>query len=212
MSLFGGKGEAGKSQVTQRQISTGRDNAVNHGGEQLVGNGDLTVFREGSKQIVVQSGPVSPLVVLMDRLAEEIRKDERVQNFVATLQLYLEHFSHDGIDGLENKLIHAGRKGQVVKALQKKELFARLLDEYSMFDSAQNIFAYVLSRMEADFEAYVLPNLGQMGTVDIDRIIYERLILPPAHDAPVGVFTLNPALTAGMVYWLAEKCYIRWHP
>lgn len=202
----------GQGQVSQKQVDIGRDNNVNVGGQQTITNVDQsTNFGPGSQQIVINSGPSSSLVALMERLADEIRRNEHVQNFVAELQLYYEHQSYDGIDGLENKLQHAGRASQISKAIRKKELFVRLLDDFSMFDSAQHVFVHVLSKMEADFDAYVLPHLGQMSDADIDVLINERLITPATHQGVVGAFTLNAAITAGMVYWLAEQCFIRWH-
>jgi hypothetical protein len=192
-------------ELTQKNIKAGRDNIVNNVDQQ-------TIFEAGAQQVVVKHMGVSPISAWMERLADEIRRDVRVQDFVATLQFYQEHHSHDGIDGLEPKLKHAKRAAQVSKAIRKKELFVRLLDEFSMFDSAQHIFAYVLSKMDTDFEAYVLPNLGKVTDGEIDIIINERLITPATHEATEGAFSLNAAVTSGMVYWLAEQCYIRWHP
>ena len=191
--------------ATQRHVNVGGDNNVTNIDHQ-------TVLEIGGTQSDVPPGHVSPIAVWMERLAEEIRRDVRVQDFVATLQFYQEHHSHDGIDGLEDKLKHAGRTAHLRKAVRKQELFARLLDEFSMFDSAQQIFAYVLSKMDADFDAYVVPNLGKLTDGEIDVIINERLIMPATHEASVGAFCLNAAITGGMVYWLAEKCYVRWHP
>jgi len=100
---------------------------------------------------------------------------------------------------------------EISLALRKKELFTRLLAKYSMFDSAQQIFAYLLSKIEQDFRSYVLPNLAGSSSGDVDYLFGQYLIGPCANEIKSGVFCLNAAIAAGMIYWLAEQCYIRWH-
>jgi len=96
-------------------------------------------------------------------------------------------------------------------ALRKKELFVRMLSKFSMFESAQEIFAYLLSKLENEFRTYVLPNLKNLSSAEVDQIFDRYLITPCSTEIKSGVFCLNSAIAAGMVYWLAEQCYIRWH-
>lgn len=188
------------SSTRQSDIDAGRDNA---GGNIVNTNSNNTTY--------VMGDAGSPIAAWMASLAEEIKADKYVSDFVDTLQMYSERLTHDGVDGLEAKLNHAGRGSEVSLALRKKELFTRLLARYSMFDSAQQIFAYLLSKVEQDFRTYVMPHLGSYAVADVDRLFAEYVIGPCTTEIKSGVFCLNSAIAAGMVYWLAEQCYIRWH-
>jgi hypothetical protein len=188
--------------TTQKDIAAGRDNAA----------GDITNTNSNNQAFHVNLvDEKSPIAAWMALLAQEISTNEHVSDFIDTLQMYHEKHSHDGIDGLEAKLAHSGRDSEISLALRKKELFTRLLAKYSMFDSAQQIFAYLLSKMEQDFRSYVVPNLVAGSSGDIDHLFGQYLIGPCANEIKSGVFCLNAAIAAGMAYWLAEQCYIRWH-
>lgn len=188
--------------TTQKEIAAGRDNAA----------GDITNTNSNNQTFQVNLvGEKSPISAWMALLAQEISTNKHVSDFIDTLQMYHEKLSHDGINGLEAKLTHSGRDSELSLALRKKELFTRLLAKYSMFDSAQQILAYLLSKMEQDFRSYVLPNLAGGSPADIDHLFGQYLIEPCANEIKSGVFCLNAAIAAGMAYWLAEQCYIRWH-
>jgi hypothetical protein len=188
--------------TTQKAVDAGRDNAA----------GNITNTNSNNQISNVNlADEKSPIAAWMALLAEEISTNKHVSDFIDTLQMYHEKHSHDGIDGLEAKLAHSGRYLEISLALRKKELFTRLLAKYSMFDSAQQIFAYLLSKIEQDFRSYVLPNLAGSSSGDVDYLFGQYLIGPCANEIKSGVFCLNAAIAAGMIYWLAEQCYIRWH-
>jgi hypothetical protein len=188
--------------IIQKDVAAGRDNAA---GDILNTNSNNQIFnfKWGDEK--------SPIAAWMALLADEINTNKQVSDLIDTLQMYHEKHSHDGINGLEAKLIHSGRSSETSLALRKKELFGRLLVKYSMFDSAQQIFAYLLSKIEQDFRSYVLPNLSGSSSGQIDQLLGQYVIEPCATEIKSGVFCLNSAIAAGMVYWLAEQCYVRWH-
>lgn len=189
--------------TTQRDITAGHDNV---GGNQTLINSNNVDFH------FKLDGEKSPIAAWMYQLEIEISTNQQVVEFIDTLQMYQARHSHDSIDGLEGKLKHAGRNQEViVLALRKKELFQRLLTKYAMFDSAQQIFAYLLSKVEGDFRTYVLPNIDGKAAHDVDALFAQYLIGPCADEIKSGVFCLNSAIAAGMVYWLAEQCWVRWH-
>jgi hypothetical protein len=188
--------------VDQRDIAVARDNAA----------GNITNENSNNTFInLVAPQDSTPITFLMEQLAEEIRTNAQVTAFIDTLQMYLERHPYDGVDGLEAKLEHAGRSAEISLALRKKDLFARLLARYSMFDSAQHIFAYLLSKVETNFRLLVLPNLQGRTQAEIDQLFSTHLVGPCANEIKSGVFSLNAAIASGMVYWLAEQCYVRWH-
>lgn len=140
-----------------------------------------------------------------------MRDNHQVRHFVESLQYYFQSQPYDDVVGLEAKLDHAGRSTQKVSALRKKEAFAKLLTEWGAYPSAQEVIAYFLSKIETSFEAEVAPYLANEPPAVIDAMMREKLIAPVLEEMGCGPFMLNYANVAGMVYWLAEQCYVRWH-
>lgn len=163
------------------------------------------------KITVHQSERRSQIDGWLDRLADEMRDNAEVRTFVDNLQYYFQPFPYDDVVGLEAKLERAGRATQKLQALRKKEAFSKLLAEWQAYPSAQEIIAYFLTKIEARFEADIVPNLGELSSEEIDSLINEKLVEPVLAEMGCGPFMLNYLNVSGMVYWLAEQCYIRWH-
>ena len=157
--------------------------------------------------------PKSQIEIWMDKLADEVRTNQQAQQMVDSLQYYHKKHSFDGIDGLENKLDHAGRSHQKGIALRKKELFSKKLDHYSFYGAAQEIFAYFLAAIEENFNTYVHPFIGTLTAAEIDIAVKEKVVDPILAEMSGGggVMMINCNHVSGMVYWLAEQCYVRWH-
>ena len=140
-----------------------------------------------------------------------MRDNAEVRNLVDNLQYYFQPFPYDDVIGLEAKLDHAGRADQKRQALRKKEAFSKLLAEWQAYPSAQEIIAYFLTKLEACFESQIVPVLGKASPEEIDSLIGEKMIEPVLAEMGCGPFMLNYLNVSGMVYWLAEQCYVRWH-
>ena len=170
----------------------------------LVGRDKITHVHNGSRRTQIEGW--------LDRLAEERRDDVEVRYFVDSLQFYLQPVPDDDVVGLEAKLDVAGRAAQKTSALRKKEAFSKLLENWSSYPAAQEIIAYFLAKIDTAFETYVRPHLGCSEPHVIDEVIASRLVAPVLEEMGCGPFMLNHTNVAGMVYWLAEQCYVRWHP
>ena len=147
----------------------------------------------------------------LEKLATEMESDQQVQEMVESLQYYHEKFSEDGVEGLEAKLQHANRSEQLTVAIMRKEAFSKLLEKYSLYGSAQEIFAFLLSRIETLYEVEVMPYFETMGPAEIDNRIMEKVIEPVVAEIGTAPFMVNYTHVFGMVYWLAEQCFVRWH-
>lgn len=148
---------------------------------------------------------------LMQRLAVEIRDDQRVRDMVEGLQQFYSRKSVDEIDGLEAKLTAGGRSHELFDALEQKERFSKLLDKWSLYASAQQIFAYLLAKAEHEFRLIVLPQITLLDEVCINQLVSERIVYPLVDEVGDGVFNVDPGIVMGMIYWLAEQCFVRWH-
>jgi hypothetical protein len=74
---------------------------------------------------------------LLKKLEEEVAQNEEVKTLIETLAHYHKRHSHDGVDGLQSKLIAGGRSSEYLDAIAKKELFVKLLEKWSLYASAQ---------------------------------------------------------------------------
>jgi N-methylhydantoinase A/oxoprolinase/acetone carboxylase beta subunit len=148
---------------------------------------------------------------LLERLKSEMENNEEIRGRVESLQRFYERHSEDGVDGLEKKLLCAGRAHETHSALEKKELFAKLLDRWSLYASAQEIFACLLAKAEHEFSLSVRPKIGSAAEEAINHAITTRIVEPIIQECGTSVFVLNHGTAMGMVYWLAEQCFVRWH-
>ncbi|MDR6821027.1 hypothetical protein J2X76_006227 [Neorhizobium sp. 2083] len=153
----------------------------------------------------------SRIEALMLGLAKEIETKQEVQGIIDSLQFYFKQIAPDGIAGLEAKLNHADRGGEIYIAYEKKELFVKLLDKYSLYESAQKIFAYLLAKVEHEFNFAVHPRVTYCDALQINQLISTKIVEPIVAECGVGPLDVNHNVAMGMVYWLAEQCFVRWH-
>jgi hypothetical protein len=155
--------------------------------------------------------PAGIVEQLLRKLEDEMANDKEVKDTIETLAYYYNRRSHDGIDGLEAKLKAGGRANEYLDALGKKELFVKLLEKWSLYASAQQIFAYLLAKAEHEFNFLIHPQIGKLKPVEVNQLVTETIILPTIAECGSTIFALNHGVAMGMVYWLAEQCYVRWH-
>lgn len=154
------------------------------------------------------SGIVEKLIL---KLKSEIKDNAQVQNTIDALANFQMRKSVDGIDGLEAKLIAGQRHDELMDALDKKEQFAKLLQKWSLYASAQEIFAYLLAKAEYEFNQFIHPQIATLPPIAINQIVHDRIVQTTIDECGVDVFVLNHGTALGMVYWLAEQCFVRWH-
>lgn len=156
---------------------------------------------------------MSQITVLLKKLNEEISEDMRVVEFIDDLQMFEDNRGQETIVGLKNKLEKVNRGDEVSSANQKKEHFAKLLAKMTHFPSAQKIFAYFLSRIHDVFEAHIMHQGSVLARHDVEAIIEEKIIQPTLSDmgSDCEHLTLSHMHIRGMIFWLADKCYVRWH-
>ena len=148
---------------------------------------------------------------LLQRLDNELKNNQKAQNTIERLQRYYKNKAADGIDGLEAKLKIAGREDSFEDAVELKEMFVKLLHRWSLYASAQQIFVYLLARAERHFNDIILPQIPALGVVQVNGLVNELIVEPTVHDCGASVFEIDHNTALGMVYWLAEQCFVRWH-
>lgn len=153
----------------------------------------------------------SKLEQLKLRLQYEVDAGHCSQDVIEELQRYHKKVPSDGVVGLEAKLEYAGRAAQKMNALEMKEQFAKLMEKWSLYASAQEIFVHLLAMADYKYSLQVSPLLSTLTPVDIDELIDRKIVTPCVEEVGIDVFSLDHKTAMGMIYWLAEQCRIRWH-
>lgn len=148
---------------------------------------------------------------LLQKLHAEMEQDQKVHDTIERLQRFHRQRSHDGVNGLEAKLQAGNREAEYLDAIEMKEMFAKLLEEWSLYASAQQIFAYLLARAEQQFRSIILPQLHELDIISVNKLMTEFIVEPTVNECGASVFEVDHNVAMGMIYWLAEQCFVRWH-
>jgi hypothetical protein len=148
---------------------------------------------------------------LLEKLQKEVENNEHVRHTIESLAYFQTRRPHDGIIGLQAKLDAAQRSDEYFDAIEKKELFAKLLERWSLYASAQEIFVYLLAKAEYEFTYVIRPQLCTLSKVQANELVRDKIVVPAIEECGSTVFTINHSTAMGMIYWLAEQCFVRWH-
>ena len=173
--------------------------------------GDVVAGDKSEKHYHWELAKAGVVGQLLKKLQEEVENSEEVQHTIEALTHYYSRRAPDGINGLKAKLEAGDRSNEYFEALEKKELFAKLLEKWSLYVSAQEIFAYLLAKAEYEFTYFINPQIPALDPMEINQLVNDRVVMPTIDECGSSVFTLNHSIVMGMVYWLAEQCFVRWH-
>lgn len=159
------------------------------------------------------NSPHSATVIerLLASLQSEMDDEKHVQITIDKLQRFYTKRSADGIDGLAAKLEKSGRSAFYFDAIELKEMFAKLLERWSLYESAQQIFVYLLARAERQFNDIIRPQLNSCDIACINGLVDRLIVEPTVNECGATVFSIDHNVATGMIYWLAEQCFVRWH-
>lgn len=148
---------------------------------------------------------------LLVSLQEEMARNEKCSELIAKLQRYHGGLTVDGVKGLEAKLARANRGDELAIATDSKEQFAMLLERWSYYASAQEILVYLLARTEQRFNSEIKPLIPVLSEAEINQKFNALIVDPTVEDCGATVFNIDHMTAMGMIYWLAEQCFVRWH-
>ncbi len=117
--------------------------------------GDIT----GRDKIIVEA-PKGMIEKLLLKLKEQYECDQTTQNIIDELARYHTRRAADGISGLEAKLAASTKTISYDDAIELKEMFAKLLEKWSLYHSAQLIFVHILAKAEAEFNNVIYLRYG----------------------------------------------------
>ena len=160
-------------------------------------------FNQESKKGLVEK--------LLLKLKEQYDCSEQTQTTMDELARYHTRRAVDGIDGLEAKLKESDRFDYYDEAIEKKEMFAKLLEQWSLYSSAQQIFVHILARAENEFTHVIYGQIATKTPEVINALVMDRIVSPIVEECGGDIMSVNHNIVQGMVYWLAEQCFIKWH-
>jgi len=174
-------------------------------------NAGRDIFKDISLEVMVYSGPISPMTALTETLKRELRDNKEIQSILPTLGHYMSLVDGDDVIGLEEKLRAANRDQEIEKALGKKEIIAKRLQKHSTYRSAQEIYILVLGNILERFKAYVTP-LIESGAPDaeIKICIFENVVNPTMNMMEQNALKIYWDEIWGMIYFLTGNCHIKW--
>jgi len=155
------------------------------------------------------------LAVWFKKLDEQIAEDMRDarHHFVDTLKFFVDRRDDADVVGLDAKIKKSGFNISYLSAIEKKEAFAKLLLKYQEFSCAQELFGYFLSHIYEVFDEKICPFVETMTYQDVqdivDREIIDKIFLEIGSGSTQML--LSKTHVRGMIYWLADKCFVRWH-
>ena len=184
--------------------------SVSQAGSVVSGNQVAGDFSQTNNYILSQSG-ATVIEKLLAQLQIEVENNLHCSDMLKRLQRYHGGKVVDGVRGLEAKLRHVGREGEYYDALERKESFAQLLEYWSLYASAQEIFVHLLAKAEHFFNYEILPDVPDLSISEINRRINFLIVDPTVNECGASLFKIDHFVAMGMVYWLAEQCFVRWH-
>jgi hypothetical protein len=174
-------------------------------------HGDVVAGDKSETHYHAPPAPVGVVETLLQKLQAEVSTNKEVLHTIESLARYYNERSLDGVKGLKNKLDAADRSNEYVDALEKKEMFAKLLEKWALYASAQEIFAHFLAKAEHEFNYIIYPQIGELKPFEVNQLVTDKIVVPTIAECGATVFSINHSAAMGMIYWLAEQCYVRWH-
>ncbi len=175
-----------------------------------VGGNQVGIHNEVHNHYSQNSSSIS-ISTLLETLQSEIDNNILSAETIAKLQRYQRTKAYKGIAGLEAKLSASGREDELDDAMEMKELFVKLLEDFAYYASAQEIIAYLLGRAEHHFRSFIHPQAAALTIIQANEIVTTSIIQPTVNECSASVFRIDHSVAMGMVYWLAEQCHVRWH-
>ncbi|SLN76489.1 hypothetical protein ROG8370_03888 [Roseovarius gaetbuli] len=115
---------------------------------------------------------------LAAKLCSEVDDEQTFDGTIANLAYYKRRReAADGVVGLECKLKAGNRSDLWEDALDQKVEFEKLLEEWSLYASAQEIFAHILAKVERTFKRQIKPHLSNVTHTAADKLVDDFIVI-----------------------------------
>lgn len=153
------------------------------------------------------------IALLYDRLRLEGTPSgtTTADTFIEELQHFLDKPASEISRTLADKLNASGRKDLIPFAEAEKERAMKKIMRFQTSETAQQIFACVLSDLRNRFLLYVSPLLAANASrAEVDAAMHDKVVAPVAHSMEPSPLSLDPGTVMAMLFYLAGNCHIKW--
>jgi hypothetical protein len=171
-------------------------------GDIVAGNKTEYHYHPGAEAGVIEK--------LLEKLQQEMEQKKQQASLIAESERYYARRAGDTEGGLDEKLSAVGRGGDYLDALEKKEKFVKLVERWSLYVTAQLIFVFLLARAEYRFTLFIEPKIGDLDAAHVSQLFDTHIVEPTVSECAASVFAFNHSTAMGMIYWLADQCFVRW--
>jgi len=181
------------------------------GGDQVAGHkfeGDLNQTFNVELPRPRKAGRIEALI---NRLREEMANKVEIQHTMESLSRFERRVAADEVVGLRAKLQTGGRASEYNFAINDKEDFTKLLVRMQRYGAAQEILGLILAEIDFKHRNIIEPRIGELNKTQINKLVEVEIIRPIIEQLDVTEFGMTHSMAMGMIYWLAERCYVKWH-
>lgn len=157
--------------------------------------------------------PKGYVALLYDRLRLEATQTgaASVDAFVEELQHFLDRPAAEVSRTLAEKLTASDRQDLIPFAEAGKERAMKKIMRFQTSETAQQIFACVLSDLRNRFLLHVLPLLvANASRAEVDAAMHDKVVAPVAQSMEPSPLSLDPGAVMAMLFYLAGNCHIKW--
>ncbi|MBA3008610.1 MAG: hypothetical protein KJ900_05065 [Proteobacteria bacterium] len=183
--------------TTQREITAG---------------GDVAAGNIDKRQTFIIEAPKTQLGGLVEQLREQIGKDPEAAEFVESLLSWINPKKTALTRDLAEKLNACGKGHLICDALEAKERFAKQLKKTTFNPAIQEIYAYILGEIYANFNHRIKPRIAaavEPGSIEGAIADLANTITSQIANAPTSLGVGMTEIT-GMLYYLTGNCHIDW--
>lgn len=131
--------------------------------------------------------------------------------FIEELQHFLDKPASEVSRTLADKLNASGRTNLIPFAEAEKERAVKKIMRFQTSETAQQIFACVLSDLRNRFLLHVSPLLAANASrAEVDAAMHDKVVAPVAHSMEPSPLSLDPGAVMAMLFYLAGNCHIKW--
>jgi len=147
-------------------------------------------------------------------LQHEIEKstDPEYREFSKELNRFFNKKLPEKFRDLETKLTDGKREFVIELAQDSKEKLTKKIEKYQHYQSAQDIYTYLLVNIRTSFVHQVQSKIksGVFKEFEIDEIVANEIIGPFLFNLQGSSLLIDKDELYGVLYFLTGNCYIEW--
>ena len=172
-------------------------------------------FNAGTVDGDVYFSPKTRFAKRFEKLNHEVANNIRYNEIMDSLKNYLTKL--DGTKDMPEKLKDGNfNENEIIRAIRRKENYAKKLERNRFFESAQWIDSQLFAKIKIEFEAHIEPLINNGASKDeivkevAVKVVNPVLELINSEGENDEYLSYNAEDIFGMIYYLTGQCHINW--